>query len=429
MAANKRQIVRSETPRLAASCLTISVTSPRSGPFDTPLMLRNVSDGPIGLRMTSPADSNRDRAEARRLVDPASLSIHPQAKQVPGMEAAAFRCFCADIEQRGIQLPLELTAQALVLDGRERLRAALLLRLEQVPTRIVEPEDELEYMLLAALERRQLSASQRAALSVELDQYRQLRASAEERQRANLRQNRVEGATLPPRGKSRDQAAARTAVSGRTIQDALTVQTNDPELFEQVRQGRLPVHRAARRIRRRLRDQNLPAAPALPEGPFGLVYADPPWQLGDPDSATAPDKHYPTMPLSEIKELQVPAAKDAILFLWAVNCLLPQALQVMSAWGFECRTNLVWVKPSIGLGRWARNRHELLLVGVRGSFPSPEPEDCPDSVIEAARGRHSEKPLAFYELIERMYPLQSKLELFARSSRPGWTAWGNEAPQ
>jgi N6-adenosine-specific RNA methylase IME4 len=106
----------------------------------------------------------------------------------------------------------------------------------------------------------------------------------------------------------------------------------------------------------------------------------------------------------------------------------PDAFQVIDSWGFTFRTHCVWIKPSIGPGQWVRNRHELLLIANRGSFAPPEPEDRIDSVIEAPRGRHSEKPECLYELIERMYPHASKLELFARRRRPGWAAWGNEVP-
>jgi len=132
------------------------------------------------------------------------------------------------------------------------------------------------------------------------------------------------------------------------------------------------------------------------------------------------------MTLSEIKALAVPAAEDAALFLWAVNGQLPEALEVMAAWKFEYRTNFSWVKPSIGLGHWTRNRHELLLLGMRGKVALPDEEDRPDSVIEAPRGRHSEKPACVYERIERMFPGASRIELFARATRPGWVSWGNE---
>ena len=100
----------------------------------------------------------------------------------------------------------------------------------------------------------------------------------------------------------------------------------------------------------------------------------------------------------------------------------------MRAWGFTYKTNFCWDKGSIGLGVWARYRHELLLVGVRGGFSPPEPTHRCDSIIERKRGRHSEKPACVYELIERMYPGTTKLELFCRGkARSGWTAWGNEA--
>ena len=354
------------------------------------------------------------------------LREHPYARLVPRLDERHYQAFRDDVAARGLQQPLEITAEGVVLDGRARLRAALELRLEHVPVVVVKPADELEHMTLAALSRRHLSASQRAALALELDHARELVAQARVRRQANLRQH-TEVATLPPRGKTRDQVAAWANVSPRTVQDAAAVQQHDPTLFERVKAGELAVDLAARRVRRRLRDQDL-TAPPLPDGRYELIYADPPWQLGNPDSRHAPENHYPTMPLEEIEALPVPTAADALLLLWAVNCLLPEALHVVEAWGFEYKSNLVWVKPTIGLGRWTRNRHELLLLGTRGRFPLPERPDCPDSVLEAPRRAHSEKPAAFYELIEQAWPQASKLELFARRARPGWTAWGNQAP-
>ncbi len=116
------------------------------------------------------------------------------------------------------------------------------------------------------------------------------------------------------------------------------------------------------------------------------------------------------------------------LFLWAPNPELEEALAVLGAWGFTYRTNLVWVKQTLGMGYYARQRHETLLVGRRGEMPVPLEANRPDSVIEAARGEHSRKPEVVYALIERMYPSARKVELFARWRRPGWDAWGAEAP-
>jgi N6-adenosine-specific RNA methylase IME4 len=297
-----------------------------------------------------------------------------------------------------------------------------------VPVRIVAFVDEREYVLRAALMRRELSPSQRAALALELESCERARSRARTRQRQNLRVG-AEVATLPPEGKTRDYVAELAGVSARTVQDAETVRQHDPELFERIKAGDLAAHLAARRVRRRQRDSTLVAPPALPAGPFDLLYVDPPWELGSPDSAKAPENHYPTMPDHEIKDLRLPAGADSILFLWAVNARLPLAIEVMEVWGFVYRTNLVWVKPSIGLGHWARNQHELLLVGTRGNARAPEPEDRPPSVIDARRGAHSEKPDDVYELIERAYPRLTKLEIFARRSRRGWASWGNEAPK
>jgi N6-adenosine-specific RNA methylase IME4 len=255
-----------------------------------------------------------------------------------------------------------------------------------------------------------------------------MRRDAARRQQANLRAD-VEVATLPAReGRTRDLVAELAGASPRTVQDVITVHDHDPELFQRVLRNELSANVAASKVRRAQRDAAIPPAPPLPEGPFAAILSDPPWSFGSPDSQFAPDQHYPTMPLEAIKALPVPAAEDCILFLWAVTCLLPEALEVIEAWGFRYRSSLVWVKNGIGPGVWLRQRHELLLVATRGNIAPPEPADRVDSVIEAPRRRHSEKPEAAYQRIERMYPHLPKLEMFARGTpRPGWTAWGNQA--
>jgi ParB-like chromosome segregation protein Spo0J len=311
------------------------------------------------------------------------LRPHRDAELVPAMSEAEFASLRADLAQRGIVTPLEVTCEGVVLDGRARLRAARELGLEEVPVLVIAPEDEVQHMILAALQRRQLSASQKAVLVLEVHSYADLTAAGRKRSRANLRQN-TEGATLPPRGKTRELLAGLAGVGDRTLQDAALVQAHDEDLFARVKEGRLAVDLAARHIRRMLRDAALPNAPPLPQGPFELLYADPPWRLpGSPDSSRAVERHYPTMNLDEISALAPPAAEDAYLFLWAVSCLVPEALAVIEAWGFRYRTNLVWVKPRWGLGSWARNRHELLLFGTRGNVEPPETPDRPNSTRAA----------------------------------------------
>jgi len=169
---------------------------------------------------------------------------------------------------------------------------------------------------------------------------------------------------------------------------------------------------------------------ALPERRYGVIYADPPWSFdtwSENGMDRSADNHYPTMGLDAICGLDVPAADDCVLFLWATVPMLPQALAVMAAWGFAYRSHCVWIKPSMGTGYWFRNRHELLLVGTRGDVPAPAPGEQYSSVIEASAGEHSAKPAAVAEMIEDMFPSLPALEMFARAPRLGWDVWGNEA--
>ena len=163
---------------------------------------------------------------------------------------------------------------------------------------------------------------------------------------------------------------------------------------------------------------------------YDVIYADPPWSYDA--ETTAPNReienHYSTMDLEEIKAMDVPADDEAVLFLWATAPKLEEALSVVEAWGFEYRTNIVWDKMCKGLGHWARIQHELLLIGRRGKFPTPDTGQKPDSVIQSKRGEHSKKPRKVRRIIDDAYPDASKIELFARDSIAGWDVWGDEAP-
>lgn len=173
---------------------------------------------------------------------------------------------------------------------------------------------------------------------------------------------------------------------------------------------------------------------ALPVAKFGVIYADPEWKFevrSEEGLDRSADNHYPTSGLAAIKERDVGslAADDCVLFLWGTVPMLPQALEVMAAWGFSYKTNFEWRKDRIGTGYWNRNRHEHLLVGTRGNVPAPAMGDQFESSIEAPVGEHSAKPEKFYEIIEAYFPTLPKIELNARVARPGWARWGYEAPE
>jgi N6-adenosine-specific RNA methylase IME4 len=171
------------------------------------------------------------------------------------------------------------------------------------------------------------------------------------------------------------------------------------------------------------------ASEALGKKLYSVIYADPPWRYDNPpmgDVARQNEQHYPSMALDDIKALPIPAAESCVLFLWATVPMLPEAIEVMKAWGFTYKSSSTWVKDKAGTGYWVRGIVEHLLIGRRGDVPAPAPGDQFPGIIEAPHGRHSEKPDIFAEHIERLFPNVPKLEMFARAARPSWDVWGNE---
>src|SRR4051794_25172811 len=174
-------------------------------------------------------------------------------------------------------------------------------------------------------------------------------------------------------------------------------------------------------------------------GQFGTILADPPWQFMNRTGKMAPEHkrlmRYPTMKLQEIMELPVGevAADKSHLYLWVPNALIQEGLDVMKAWGFNYKSNLVWYKfrkdggpDGRGVGFYFRNVTELILFGVRGSLRTLEPGRRQVNMIETRKREHSRKPEEAYELIEACSP-GPYLEMFARYARPGWTSWGAES--
>lgn len=171
---------------------------------------------------------------------------------------------------------------------------------------------------------------------------------------------------------------------------------------------------------------------------FQIIYADPPWAYTDTASAgqRGAVHKYPVMTLPQIAALPVEALaapEGAVLFMWATFPMLPEALEVVKAWGFNYKTmGFVWVKKTVtgkdafGMGNWTRANPEPCLLAVRG-------KGYPRRIAKHIRqqqypqiGRHSEKPDLFRRLIVELLGDLPRVELFARQRVTGWSAWGNE---
>lgn len=175
-------------------------------------------------------------------------------------------------------------------------------------------------------------------------------------------------------------------------------------------------------------------------GRYGAILADPPWQFSNRTGKMAPEHkrlaRYPTLPLDQIASLPVSnlAPSNSHLYLWVPNALLPQGLQVMEAWGFKYKTNIIWQKirkdkgpDGRGVGFYFRNVTEMILFGVRGkNVRTLAPGRRQVNIICSQKREHSRKPDELYDIIEGCSP-GPYLELFARGTRPGWSAWGNQS--
>lgn len=185
-------------------------------------------------------------------------------------------------------------------------------------------------------------------------------------------------------------------------------------------------------------NEDIPPLPETEHG-FATILADPPWRFQNRTGKVAPEHRrldrYSTLSLEDICELPVAevAAKNAHLYLWVPNALLPDGLRVMQSWGFRYVSNIVWAKRRAdggpdgrGVGFYFRNVTELLLFGVRGSMRTLPPARRQVNMIETRKREHSRKPDEQFDLIEACSP-GPYLELFARYPQAGWIAWGDEA--
>lgn len=369
------------------------------------------------------------------------------------------------IAAEGLLQPIGITEEDELVFGERRIQAAQLLGWQTITARIVQVSSIVAGEYHENEIRKNFTISERVAIGLEIE--KRLGNRQGQRTDLELRQNFAE----VPKGQRGLDVAAKKAgfhnpetyrqtkkVTEQGVPDlinkmddgtvsisvAATVAEQPPEKQKEIAaQGKKEILEAAKKIRSQKAEQrrrermdklvetssgNTPLDEGI--GRFPVLYADPPWRY-DHSSTVSRDieNQYPTMTIEEICALSVAdiTTDDCILFLWATSPKLEDAFRVLNAWGFTYRTCAIWDKRKIGMGYYFRQQHELLLVATRGKIPTPLPANRPSSVVSATRAEHSKKPEEFYTIIEQMYPELPKLELFARQTRKGWSAWGNQA--
>jgi N6-adenosine-specific RNA methylase IME4 len=201
----------------------------------------------------------------------------------------------------------------------------------------------------------------------------------------------------------------------------------------------------AEQDRRTVRNDLPTLYPDLPEGKYDIIYCDPPWDYGgkmqfdksgkkDINSnwdnnifISAANFKYPTVKTKDLKKIPITeiASDDCLLFMWVTSPHLEQGIELGKAWGFNFRTiAFVWDKMVHNPGQYTMSYVELCLVFKRGRIPKPRGARNIKQLVRVPRGKHSQKPLEVLQGIEKMFPTQKKIELFARHKPKGWDVWG-----
>ena len=369
--------------------------------------------------------------------------FHKVADIFPMMSDEEFAELKRDIESNGQLMPIWVHEDKIV-DGRNRYKACVELGLQphyQVVPGFPDLPALVTFVVSLNEKRRHLNSGQKAFVALEVEWL--LAEDAKKRQGARTDLDptlRNSFLNVPPDDRaSASKAAELTGTNKHYVTDAKRIEREAPELKQAVMSGKKTLPQAKRELKERKREarreENRKIIQSVPEpsqisaqAKFATIVIDPPWDWGDEgdhDQLGRARPDYATMSLEQLLKLEVAsmADVDSHLYLWITNRSLPKGFQLLEAWGFRYITTLTWVKPSFGMGNYFRGQTEHVLFGVKGSQPLKRKDV--GTVFHAERGPagHSSKPPQFLELVESCSP-GPYLEMFSRSERDGWIAWG-----
>lgn len=467
--------------------------------------------------------------------------IHELCLSIPPIAPDKFIELKADIAKKGVLEPIWLY-EGKILDGRHRYEAAHDLNIE--PTfNNYEGDDPLGFIISLNTFRKTLTSTQRACVALDALVYEEKLAKQRQIESGRItgKANAKNEEKIPQalskfsKGKSetmfeeistqaskrapqsRDIVAAKLETNPHYVSTVKKIRSAAPELFDKMKAGKLDAASAdilfkfqqerpelypealsriekfpkltARNIVNAVKNETISASNknlTFETGKrFRVILSDPPWRYGTPPPGVSGiEDHYPTMSIAELAALgdkvKKVSAENSVLFMWTTSPHLQLSFQVISSWGFEYKTSLIWHKVKHNMGFYSSVRHEFLLICTRGSCTPerlifepnddgdlthdtfhPEPSVFPsaslkgkqfklddvsyakefeyreepmefskigvDTVFEEKSTTHSKKPNYYYALIERLYPHGDKLEMFCREPQEGWTAWGNQS--
>lgn len=377
---------------------------------------------------------------------------------LPPLSDDDFAALKDDIAQHGVKVPVEYDEAGNILDGHHRVAICEMLGLKDWPRfvrRGLSEDEKRAFARSLNLARRHMSNGQKqTVIKAQLKDTPKLSARAiaeklgvDHKTVSAARRRLVDGGEIPHHAEivGKDGVAQPAAKPIRTM--FFPERQNVKELKQVVKAIRTKEMALSRSVRLELvsdiaaKGKHNPGE--MPRAAYPIGYADPPWQQEAWSDETGQDKglRYPSMPVADIMALcagdKSPFTRDAVLYLWVTSNRLPDGLAVLKAWGFEFVTCMVWDKQVPGMGRWVRDRSEILLVGQRGGMSlAPLMGTQPESLYSERKTEHSRKPVWFAEQLDRLWPDTPKLELFQRKESLAegdirltgrWSFWGFEA--
>ena len=374
----------------------------------------------------------------------------------------------ADVAENGVLVPVEIDENGDILDGHHRVKIWQGLKAEGVnlpdyPRMIragMSEEQKRNHARKLNVLRRQMTKEEREDIMLDMRKdgmsYRQIAEATRVNEKTVRNTIKTSGAensapeempsvvvgkdgkrykSAQPEKKPSAQHglfAANDKQQGGYISTLQQAKEKAPDVYESIVSGERKITEAQRELNHR-RIEN---APPLPSDKYRVVYADPPWSynnsgaITDGDNYGRAERHYPTMSIEELcamgEGVKAMVDNNAVLFMWVTSPLLEESFDVINAWGFSYKSSFVWDKVAHNFAHYNSMRHEFLLVCTRGSC-TPDAKELIDSVVSIEKSRnHSEKPEEFRSIVEKLYTVGKRIELFGRKQASGWDTWGNE---
>lgn len=364
-------------------------------------------------------------------------------KLIPALTQEEFKQLEENCLAEGIREAI-LTWNGFIIDGHNRYEIANKWNLDfQTKSKHFKDEEAVkEWMILNQFGRRNLSNYQRSVLALELESL--FKEKAKEKEHIRKTTSQISDQSFPEISTKKELAKV-ASVSHDTIAKVKVIQEKAPEEVKaKLQTGEVSINQAYKEIKKeekkeeRLQKieevkQKIEAENIIqPNKKYHVIAIDPPWSYKEKGGFSSEDYNsesnrgavdYPVMNVEQIKNIELPAADDCVLFLWTTHAFLRDSFEIMENWSFDYKATLVWDKVKMGIGRTIRMQVEFCLIGIKGN-PIINGSAERDIITEARR-EHSRKPEAFYEMVERMC-IGNKLDYFSRNNRNNWEHYGAE---